>query len=167
MERARSVGRAEHPILGKWAVIAAELLSLHLQAHQRFAAFGEVIEILVSSEASKGSVSVLTQTSPPSGGPPPYRHTHEDEMSMVLNGDFEFSTVRIGSRSVWAGGFSRREGVYTLFGISGPIMARRLCSLRPADSKGIWSNSVRCRFRPIRTRSAHYLSDLESSSLPK
>ena len=57
---------------------------------RRFNVFGEPVEILVSSAMSNGSLNVITQTCQPGGGPPPHRHTKEDEFFTVLEGEFEF-----------------------------------------------------------------------------
>ena len=57
--------------------------------NKRFTVFGDAIEILVDGKTSHGSIAVLTQTSPPGGGPPRHRHTYEDETFVVLDGEFE------------------------------------------------------------------------------
>ena len=54
-----------------------------------FTVFGEPVEVLVDSQMTNGAFSVITQTSPPGGGPPPHGHTNEDEVFTVLEGDFE------------------------------------------------------------------------------
>jgi quercetin dioxygenase-like cupin family protein len=55
-----------------------------------FQVFGEPVEVLVPGEATGGISTMLTQASPPGGGPPPHRHTHEDETFYVLEGEYEF-----------------------------------------------------------------------------
>jgi quercetin dioxygenase-like cupin family protein len=55
-----------------------------------FAVFGEPIEILTTSEMTGGRSATITQVSPPGGGPPPHRHTNEDETFFVLEGEYEF-----------------------------------------------------------------------------
>lgn len=54
-----------------------------------FRVFGEAVDVLVPSEETGGSFSMIVQTSPPGGGPPPHRHEHEDEIFRVLEGEFE------------------------------------------------------------------------------
>ena len=51
--------------------------------------FGEKIDILVDGSMSHGATLVIVQTCPPGGGPPPHKHTREDETFTVLEGDFE------------------------------------------------------------------------------
>jgi quercetin dioxygenase-like cupin family protein len=60
-----------------------------LNPGKKFEVFGEPVEILVSSKETNGSFCVLTQMSPPGGGPPPHIHQHEDELFTVLEGEFE------------------------------------------------------------------------------
>ena len=54
-----------------------------------FKVLGETVEILVTSEETRGSFCILVQTSPPGGGPPPHLHEFEDEIFTPLDGDFE------------------------------------------------------------------------------
>ena len=54
-----------------------------------FTVFGDPVEILISSEATHGAFSVLTQTCHPGGGPPPHVHRLEDEIFTTLDGEFE------------------------------------------------------------------------------
>lgn len=54
-----------------------------------FTVLGELVEILVDRQMANGAFTVLTQTSPPGGGPPPHSHSREDEIFTVLEGDFE------------------------------------------------------------------------------
>jgi quercetin dioxygenase-like cupin family protein len=60
-----------------------------MEACKSFTVFGEPVEILVDSSITSGAFAVMTQTSPPGGGPPPHRHTHEDEIFTTMEGDFE------------------------------------------------------------------------------
>ncbi|MGI4790127.1 MAG: cupin domain-containing protein [Janthinobacterium lividum] len=54
-----------------------------------FKVFGEPVEILVSMEETTQAFTILTQTSPPGGGPPLHRHTFEDEIFTVVAGEYE------------------------------------------------------------------------------
>lgn len=54
--------------------------------------FGELVEILVSSEQTGNTFCVVTQTCGPGGGPPPHIHEYEDEVFTVLEGEFEVLT---------------------------------------------------------------------------
>ncbi len=55
----------------------------------RFTVFGEPVEVLVSSSETERAYFVMTQVSPPGGGPPPHMHQHEDEIFTVLQGEYE------------------------------------------------------------------------------
>ena len=81
---------------------------------KQFTVFGEAIEILVDSAVSQGTAAVLMQTSPKKGGPPPHRHTHEDETFTVLDGTFDiFDGVTWRPLPRGEVFFARRGGVYT------------------------------------------------------
>lgn len=54
-----------------------------------FPVFGEQVEVLIDGKTSDGLVAVVTQVSPPGGGPPPHLHTREDETFTVVEGEFE------------------------------------------------------------------------------
>ena len=54
-----------------------------------FRVFGEPVEVLVSGEMTGGLSATITQTSPPGGGPPPHHHLHEDEVFVVMEGEYE------------------------------------------------------------------------------
>ncbi len=60
-----------------------------MQPVKTFSVFGERVDVLISKRMSGGSASVLTQTCPPGGGPPPHRHTYEDEIFQIASGEFE------------------------------------------------------------------------------
>ena len=50
----------------------------------------ELMEVLVSSAQSNGKYDVVRGTIPPGGGPPPHRHSREDELFYVVAGTFKF-----------------------------------------------------------------------------
>lgn len=58
-------------------------------AIKTFKVFGEPVEVLVSGEMTGGLSATITQISPPGGGPPPHHHTHEDEVFLVIEGEYE------------------------------------------------------------------------------
>ena len=51
--------------------------------------FGEPIELLIASKATNNTFCVAVQTSPPGGGPPPHKHEREEEVFVVLEGEYE------------------------------------------------------------------------------
>lgn len=66
-----------------------------MQSRKQFTVFGEVVDVLFSSSETGGSFSMVVQTCPPGGGPPPHIHEREDEIFLPLEGEFElFSTLR-------------------------------------------------------------------------
>jgi quercetin dioxygenase-like cupin family protein len=54
-----------------------------------FSVFGEPIEILTSGETTEKRSCLVTQLSPPGGGPPTHTHQNEDETFFVLEGEYE------------------------------------------------------------------------------
>lgn len=54
-----------------------------------FRVFGEPVEVLVSGEMTGGLSATIAQVSPPGGGPPPHHHTREDEVFVVMEGEYE------------------------------------------------------------------------------
>ena len=99
---------------------------------KKFEVLGEPVEILVDGEQSQGSMIILRQTCPPGGGPPPHRHTLEDESFTVADGEFE-----VFDGSAWHPlprgevYFSRRGSVHG-FRNSGTTTGRILVSASPA-----------------------------------
>ena len=75
-----------------------------------FNIFGEPVEILITSKATNYSFCSGVQTSPPGGGPPPHKHEREEEIFMVIEGDFEFFDGREWSR------FMKDEVKYSMRG---------------------------------------------------
>ena len=61
-----------------------------MSSYPIYPVFGECIEILVESKATNNTFVVARQTSPPGGGPPPHKLEREEEIFMVLAGDYEF-----------------------------------------------------------------------------
>jgi quercetin dioxygenase-like cupin family protein len=51
---------------------------------------GEPVELLQSGEMTNGMSAMMLQVSQPGGGPPPHKHTHEDELFFVVQGEYEF-----------------------------------------------------------------------------
>lgn len=51
---------------------------------------GDLIEVKLSAEYTGGAYSMIEETSPPGGGPPPHLHRNEDEAFCVLEGEVEF-----------------------------------------------------------------------------
>lgn len=60
-----------------------------MKAAKQFRVFGELVDVMIPSEATNGSFSMVVQTCPPGGGPPPHVHNNEDELFRVLEGEFE------------------------------------------------------------------------------
>jgi len=81
---------------------------------ESFSVFGEPVEVVVSSEATGGVSSAITQTSPPGGGPPLHSHQHEEETFYVVRGEYEF--ILNGERRQLTAGegiFAPRGSVHT------------------------------------------------------
>lgn len=63
-----------------------------------FDIFGDPVEMVIFSEQTGGAFSIGRQTCRPGGGPPPHRHTQEDEVFSVISGRFE---VYDGDTETW------------------------------------------------------------------
>jgi len=50
----------------------------------------DLMEVLITREQSRGQYDVIRTTVQPGGGPPPHRHSREDELFYVVAGEFEF-----------------------------------------------------------------------------
>ena len=59
-------------------------------AGERLFVIGEEITVKLSSADTNGEFSLLTESSPPGGGPPPHVHANEDETFIITEGEFEF-----------------------------------------------------------------------------
>lgn len=57
---------------------------------ERFLFLGELVEVLVSEEATGGAYSLAEFTLSPGSGAPPHVHTNEDEIFHILEGEVEF-----------------------------------------------------------------------------
>ena len=54
-----------------------------------FNVLGERVDVITCGEMTNGASTLVIQTTSPGGGPPPHKHTREDETFTVLEGDFE------------------------------------------------------------------------------
>jgi quercetin dioxygenase-like cupin family protein len=52
--------------------------------------WGEPIEVMIGSEATNNASCTVIQTSPPGGGTPIHVHSREDEVLVVLDGDYAY-----------------------------------------------------------------------------
>lgn len=96
-----------------------------------FRVFGEPVDVLVPTEDTKGSFSMIVQSSPPGGGPPPHRHDHEDEIFRVLEGEYElFDGERWTRVSVGETVYTLRGSVHT-FRNCGTTEGRMQCIIVP------------------------------------
>jgi quercetin dioxygenase-like cupin family protein len=60
-----------------------------MKTEKSFKVFGELVEVVASSESTRRSLCIIVQTSPPGGGPPPHVHEREDEVFSVVDGEYE------------------------------------------------------------------------------
>jgi mannose-6-phosphate isomerase-like protein (cupin superfamily) len=60
---------------------------------------GDLIEVKLASEDTGGAYSMVEETSPPEGGPPPHIHHNVDEALYVVEGEVE---VLVGDRTTRA-----------------------------------------------------------------
>ena len=62
---------------------------VNLKPLKTFELLGETVEIVVTGAMTGKHGSMVIETSPPGGGPPPHVHSNEDETLIVLKGEFE------------------------------------------------------------------------------
>jgi mannose-6-phosphate isomerase-like protein (cupin superfamily) len=67
----------------------SELSATILKPLQTYELMGEQVEIILTGAVTDNKVSLVLETSPPGGGPPPHIHENEDEVLIVLRGRFE------------------------------------------------------------------------------
>ena len=53
-------------------------------------AFGDTVQVTLSGEQTGGACTVLMCGAPPGGGPPPHIHRREDEIILVIEGQYCF-----------------------------------------------------------------------------
>jgi quercetin dioxygenase-like cupin family protein len=93
---------------------------------------GEQVDVITNGEMTNGASTFVIQTTSPGGGPPPHRHTREDETFTVLEGDFE-----VLDNGQWRGVpkgeffFSPRGEVHT-FRNSGTTVGKMAVFIAPA-----------------------------------
>jgi len=56
-------------------------------------AFGNVLTVMLSGSQTGGTLSVMTEQTPPSGGPPYHVHSREDEIFIVIEGRIRYFTA--------------------------------------------------------------------------
>jgi mannose-6-phosphate isomerase-like protein (cupin superfamily) len=61
---------------------------------------GDLITVKVASEDTDGAFSIVEESTPPRGGPPPRLHRQQGEALYVLEGEVEFL---VGERTIRAG----------------------------------------------------------------
>lgn len=52
--------------------------------------FGDVVSVMIPGEQAEGRLTVMFNTTPPGGGPPPHVHTNEDEVFLVIEGRIRY-----------------------------------------------------------------------------
>ena len=57
---------------------------------QHLHAFGDVLCVMVSGAATNQTLTLMFDSTPPGGGPPPHVHSREDELFLVVEGRVSF-----------------------------------------------------------------------------
>lgn len=99
---------------------------------------GERVDIITNGAMTNGASTFVIQTTAPGGGPPPHKHTREDETFTVLEGDFEI--LDSGQwRSAPRGEviFAPRGAVHT-FRNSGTTVGKMAVFIAPAGFEGFF-----------------------------
>ena len=53
-------------------------------------AFGNVLSVMLSGEQTGGTISIMSELTPPGAGPPLHRHNREDEIFIVIEGQISY-----------------------------------------------------------------------------
>lgn len=78
-------------------------------------AFGDTVQVKISGEQTQGSLAVVLDTTPPGGGPPPHIHHREDELFLIIEGQYRFLANGEWSEVVGAGTvvYTQRGALHT------------------------------------------------------
>ena len=107
-------------------------------ANVRFGPGGGVYEIVTTAKDTDGRFFGLIATEPPGGGPPLHTHDSEDELFVVLEGEFTFA---IGGRVTKAGPGGSAvapRGVAHCFKNCSEARARLLVAFTPGSVEGFF-----------------------------
>ena len=103
-----------------------------LGAGQSFALVGDVYRILVTGKETDGKYAVVETIVPSGGGPPPHRHSREEEGFYILEGELTV-TVDGHRETVTAGSFANLPvGSVHSFKNEGTKTVRMLITVAPA-----------------------------------
>lgn len=98
-----------------------------------FHVFGDPVDVLTAASQTNRTMSAITQTCQPGGGPPPHWHDREDEFFMVLEGQFEiFNGTTWTTLKESETAFALRGQVHT-FRNNGDTVAKILCVSTPGQ----------------------------------
>lgn len=68
----------------------SEVIIVHPNSGTELRAFGNILNVMISGSQSAGMIAVMTEQTPPGGGPPVHYHTREDEIFLVLEGKISY-----------------------------------------------------------------------------
>ncbi len=74
-------------------------------------AFGNILTVMLSGEQTAGTISVMSECTPPGGGPPLHVHSREDEIFLVVEGHLSYYA----------------EGQWTEVGVGGAVYLPKGC----------------------------------------
>ena len=75
-------------------------------------AFGNVLTVILSGEQTSGTISVMSECTPPGGGPPLHVHSREDEIFLVVEGRLSYYA----------------DGQWTEVGVGGAVYLPKGCA---------------------------------------
>jgi quercetin dioxygenase-like cupin family protein len=100
---------------------------------------GELLTLKIVGEDTSGAFAVLEEITPPQGGPPPHRHSREDETFYVLEGELEF---RLSDRTILATAgsviYGPRDILHTFKNV-GTTPSRMLVHVTPAGLENMFA----------------------------
>ena len=99
---------------------------------------GDLIEVRLSAEVTGGAYSMIEETSPPDGGPPPHLHANEDEAFCVLEGEVEFLLGEVTSPAGVGTCVHIPKGTLHTFKSVGTSPSRVLAVITPGGFEGFF-----------------------------
>lgn len=102
-----------------------------MNPEKSFLVFGEPVEILTSSETTENQSCLMTQVSPPGGGPPPHSHKNEDETFLVIEGEYELLVNGVSHRLMAGQAMHAKRGTTHTFRNVGTTPGTMLIAIVP------------------------------------
>ena len=104
----------------------------------RFGPGGGVYEVVTTARDTGGRFFGFIATEPPGGGPPPHTHDSEDELFVVLEGEFTFTIGGCVTKAGPGGSAVAPRGLAHCFKNCSEDSARMLVAFTPGSIEGFF-----------------------------